>query len=94
MQLILKLLQEESAQDKLCNSCPTTCHSIDYPPEDKLINVCNKRTMATHNHHRILNKYDNKDNFQQTQLTSPENCYHPLTNLQEDLGSVDAMATL
>jgi hypothetical protein len=92
-QLILKLLQEESTQDKLCNSCQTTYHSIDYPPEEKLTNVCNKRTMATYNHHKLLNKCDNKENFQQIQFISTANCYHPLTNLQEDLESVDALAT-
>lgn len=42
----------------------------------------------------LLNvKCDNKDDFQQIQLMSTENCYHLLTNLQEDLGSVDAVAT-
>jgi hypothetical protein len=90
-QLILKLLQEESTQDKLCNSCRTIYHSIDYPPEEKFMNVCNKRTMATHNRQRLLNKCNSKEDFQQIQLISTENRYHLLANLQDDLGSADVV---
>jgi hypothetical protein len=60
-QLILNLLQEEAAQNKLCNSCRSAYHSTDYPPEEKSINICNKGAKVIHNHHRLLDKCDNKE---------------------------------
>jgi hypothetical protein len=45
--------------------------------------------MATHNRQRLLNKCNSKEDFQQIQLISTVNRYHPLTNLQYDLGSAD-----
>jgi hypothetical protein len=50
--------------------------------------------MATHNCHSLLNICNNKDDLQQIQLTSTENYFYLLTNLQEVPGSNYATAVL
>jgi hypothetical protein len=83
MQLVIKLLQEESTHNEPCNTC-RPIHQF---------NECNEWTRVTHNHHGKSSKSDNNDNSQLVQIISTKNRYDLLTNLPKNEGSDDVMIT-